>query len=424
MNQNIQTSIKDFKKEIEESSQIVVLYFYSEDCPTCISFDPIFNSFADKYHDKFKFVKLLRQTNRQLAESLNVKISPSIVFLKEGKEACSRLSGFIEAGDLKSAFEKIFDGSCEKNKRNKVYADVLILGGGPAGLSAAIYAARSKLNTVVLDESMTGGQVATTYHVANYPGTNGVVRGIDLSENMKKQALSFGAQFEELKQIIEVKLDGEEKYIKGDDTDYYSKVVIVATGAHPRRLPAEGENEFKGRGVHYCATCDGALYQDADLLVVGGGNSALEEAVFLTNYAKKVTIVHHKDSFTAAKVAQDKARENPNIEFLFNTSIKKVKGERFLTSVEIEDNVTKEIRELKTDGVFVYIGMEPKTQLFNNILKIDEYGYILTDEDMKTNLDGVFAAGDVRQKKVRQIATATSDGVIAGIMAEKYINSK
>ncbi|MCX7921141.1 MAG: thioredoxin-disulfide reductase [Clostridia bacterium] len=311
-----------------------------------------------------------------------------------------------------------------RRERQQVHCDVLILGGGPAGLSAAIYAARAKLFTVVIDEGLPGGQVSTTFHVANYPGTNGVIRGLDLMENMKRQAVDFGTQLDEMKEIHEVNFDGEEKHIKTQDTDYYAKCVIIATGAQPRKLPAEGEREFRGRGVHYCATCDGALYQDTNVVVVGGGNSAVEEAVFLTRYAKHVTIIHQFDHFQASKAAQEEALKNPNISVIWDSEIRKINGENFVTSITIENLKTREQKELETDGVFVYIGMQPKTDVFKDKIALDEYGYIVGDEDMKTNVDGIFVAGDVRVKKIRQIATATSDGVIAGIMAERYINGK
>ncbi|MCX8129049.1 MAG: thioredoxin-disulfide reductase [Clostridia bacterium] len=311
-----------------------------------------------------------------------------------------------------------------KKEREKIYCDVLVMGGGPAGLSSAIYAARAKLFTVVVDEGLIGGQVATTFHVANYPGTNGVIRGTDLMENMKKQALDFGVQIDDLKEIIEVNLSADCRCIKTEDTDYYPKSVIIATGAQPRKLPAEGEKEFRGRGIHYCATCDGALYQDADVLVVGGGNSAVEEAVFLTRYAKYVTIIHQFENFQASKAAQDEVFKNPGIRIIWNSEIRKVSGENFIKSVTVENIKTKELSEIPAEGVFVYIGMEPKTDMFKEKVSMDESGYIISDEDMKTGIPGIFVAGDVRVKKIRQIATATSDGVIAGIMAERYINGK
>ncbi|WP_265446646.1 thioredoxin-disulfide reductase [Acetivibrio straminisolvens] len=298
------------------------------------------------------------------------------------------------------------------------------MGGGPAGLTAAIYAARAKLHTVVVDEGLIGGQVATTFHVANYPGTNGVVRGVDLMENMKKQALDFGAHIDDLKEISDINLEGKEKLITTKNTDYYAKAVLIATGAAPRRLPAEGEKEFRGRGVHYCATCDGAMYFDANVIVVGGGESAAQEAVFLTRYAKHVTIVNRHDYFKASKTALDEVLNNPNISVIWDSEVRKINGDNFVKSVTVENTKTGKIEEIEADGVFVYIGTLPKTDLFAGKVAMNEQGYILTNEDMATNIPGVFAAGDVREKKIRQIATAVGDGAIAGIMAERYINGK
>ncbi|GAE88688.1 thioredoxin reductase [Acetivibrio straminisolvens JCM 21531] len=237
------------------------------------------------------------------------------------------------------------------------------MGGGPAGLTAAIYAARAKLHTVVVDEGLIGGQVATTFHVANYPGTNGVVRGVDLMENMKKQALDFGAHIDDLKEISDINLEGKEKLITTKNTDYYAKAVLIATGAAPRRLPAEGEKEFRGRGVHYCATCDGAMYFDANVIVVGGGESAAQEAVFLTRYAKHVTIVNRHDYFKASKTALDEVLNNPNISVIWDSEVRKINGDNFVKSVTVENTKTGKIEEIEADGVFVYIGTLPKTDL-------------------------------------------------------------
>lgn len=415
---------QDFDKEVLKSNQPVVVYFYSEDCAPCIAFTPIFERVAEKYDGQMKFVKIFRQQNRALAESYNIKSSPAILFFKNGEEVCSRLNGYISNPELRQVIESVIGGTCMRRERQRVYCDVLILGAGPAGLSAAIYASRAKLYTIIIDEGMPGGQVATTYHVANYPGTNGVIRGLDLVENMKKQALDFGAQIDDLKEISEVNFEGSEKYVKTEDTDYYAKSVIIATGAQPRKLPAEGEREFRGRGVHYCATCDGAMYQDTNVLVIGGGNSAVEEAVFLTRYAKHVTIVHQFDHFQASKAAQDEALNHPDIDVIWDSEVRKISGENFVQKVTIENIKTKEQKEIETDGLFVYIGMEPKTDLFKGKVNTNQWGYIQADEDMKTNISGIYVAGDVREKKIRQIATAAADGVVAGIMAEKYINGK
>lgn len=420
----VNSGYENFEQDVLKNKMPVCVYFFSEDCPPCIAFDPIFDRIAERYDGHMKFVKIFRQHNRQLAESYNIKISPTIMFFKDGKEVCARLNGYISNVEFKKAVENIIGDACVRKEREKVNCDVLILGGGPAGLSAGIYTSRAKLLSVVIDEGLPGGQVSTTFHVANYPGTNGVIRGLDLVENMKNQALSFGTQIVDLKEIVEVNLLGREKYVKAEDADYYAKSVIITTGAEARRLPAEGEREFRGRGVHYCATCDGAMYQDANVLVVGGGNSAVEEAVFLTRYAKHVTIIHQFDHFQASKTSQDEVLNNPMISVIWDSEIRKINGENFVKSVTIENIKTKEITEMEADGVFVYIGMEPKTELFREQVKLDEYGYIISDEDMQTGIPGVFAAGDVRKKKVRQIATAVGEGVTAGIMAEKFINGK
>ena len=218
--------------------------------------------------------------------------------------------------------------------------DVLIIGAGPAGLTAAIYAARSRLFTVVLDSGIPGGQVATTYQVANYPGTNGVIRGLDLVGNMNKQALDFGARIDDLQEIEEIRLEGFEKYVRTKENDYYAKAVIIATGSEPKKLPVEEEREFRGRGIHYCATCDGAFYQDSDLIVVGGGVSAFEEALFLTRYARKVTIVIRSDTAKASKSSIEDAKKSSQIEIVHNTTVKKVIGENFVEGVVLENTKT------------------------------------------------------------------------------------
>jgi thioredoxin reductase (NADPH) len=420
----IYSNEKRFEQDVLKSQLPVVVYFYSEDCPHCGYFEPMFERMTQIHGEKIRFVKIQRQENRQLSESMGIKNSPTVLFFKDGQEVCSRLNGYIGKSGIAGKIESIIGGACQRKEREKVYCDIAIIGGGPAGLSAAIYSARSRLHTVILEEGLVGGQVSTTFHVANYPGTNGVVRGMDLMENMKRQAIGFGTQIDELKQISEISLEGDEKHISTADTDYYAKTVIIATGTAPRRLAADGEKEFRGRGVHYCATCDGALYHDAKVLVVGGGNSAVEEAVFLTRYAKHVTIVHQSDRFSASKGAQDEVFKNPSISVVWNFEVRKINGDNFVKSVIIENLKTGEKKETEADGIFVYIGMQPKTGIFKGKINMDESGHIITDEDMVTNIPGVFAAGDVRSKKVRQIATAVGDGVIAGIMAERFISGK
>lgn len=303
----------------------------------------------------------------------------------------------------------------------KTECDVLIIGGGPAGLSAAIYTGRAKLKTVVVDEDNLGGQAATTYHIANYPGTEGVIEGHRLTDNMKTQALSFGVQTEEYKPPVEVSLKGDTKCFKTQDKEYCAKAVIIATGARPRQLPAAGAEKLRSRGVHYCATCDGPFYKDKKIIVVGGGNSALQEAVFLTKFASEVTVVHQLAEFQAEKTIQDAALNHPKIKVTRNTQVTKVNGDTHVTSVLLKNLQSDEETEMPIDAVFVFIGNEPKSEMFRDQLRLTEMGYVPTDVDMRTEAPGVFCAGDVRDKSTRQVITAASDGAVAGIQAEKYL---
>lgn len=423
MSNVIEVSGTEFEKTVLNSDLPVAVIFYSNDCPICISVIPVFEHLSSEFQNKMLFVKVNKDVNRDLCKKYHIKASSTIVFFKDGNEFCKRLSGHTRRPELKSVVEDVIGNKCEYLERDKVECDVLILGGGPAGLTSAIYTARAKLFTVLVDNSMVGGQVATTYHVANYPGTNGVIRGIDLINNMKRQATDFGAQIDDMQDIIGIDLSGDLKKLKTAKTDYYARSVIIATGATPRKLRVEGEDTFAGKGVHYCATCDGALYYDASVMVVGGGDSAVEEAVFLSRFAKKVTVVHRRDHFTATKSAQDELFKNPSVEVLFNTEVKAIKGNDFVTGVTLFNNKTGETYDMDIDGIFIYIGTEPQSSLFKGQIETDDHGYIITDENLKTSAEGVYAAGDVRKKEVRQIATAVGDGSVAAIMAGRYLAS-
>lgn len=425
MSKNIQYLDADQVEELLKTSDTpVILDFFSDECPPCDVLAPIYEKMAEKYGDYIKFVKIMRQENRELALKLGVTGSPTVLFFKNGEETGGRLSGFMTKPQVRKAIEEILGDVIPPAAMQRVDCDLLILGGGPAGLSAGLYAGRAKLNTVIVEESVCGGQAASTSHIANYPGTDGPVNGKDLVKNMRDQALSFGVRIDDLKEIFEVSLDGSEMYIRTEDTEYYAKAIILATGSRPRALDAVGAAERKGRGVHYCATCDGAMYEGADVIVAGGGSAAIEEAVFLTRFADHVTIVHRRDGFRAAQIELDEARENDKITILTNKVIKEViGGEHVLKEVILKDVKTGEEESLPAAGVFIYVGNDPQTQMFKGQIDLDEVGYILSNEDTKTNLPGVFAAGDVRTKSVRQVATATSDGAIAAIMAEKYLAS-
>ncbi|AGK99333.1 thioredoxin-disulfide reductase [Clostridium pasteurianum] len=301
--------------------------------------------------------------------------------------------------------------------------DLVIIGAGPAGLTAAIYALRAKLNTIVLENGLVGGQIRETYTVENFPGFD-FISGADLADNMEKHAKKVGADINEFGNIQKVKLTDDEKIIETDDIIYRTKAVIIATGAKARNLPIPEEEKLHGKVIHYCELCDGALYQGKDIVVVGGGNSAIEAAIFLTKYAKNITIVHQFDYFQAQKYSQDELFKHNNIKIIWNSEIRNIVGEDKIEKIIIENVETKEKSDLKADGVFVYIGYEPKTELFKDFININKWGYIETDENMETNIKGVFAAGDVRNKTIRQLTTAVNDGTIAALMAEKYIGGK
>ncbi|NLW03122.1 MAG: FAD-dependent oxidoreductase [Clostridiaceae bacterium] len=416
----IETDSLHFEEHVLKSPGPVVVYFYSDHCLPCLTFDSIFKRVAAS-KETVRFVRIFRPHNRQLAEQYGVKSSPTLMFFNNREEVCRRLTGYISYTEFKESVEKLDTRTCPPAERGTVYSDVLIIGAGPAGLTAAIYTARSRLFTVVLESDIPGGQVSTTYQVANYPGINGAVRGIDLAGNMSRQAIDFGARIDDMQEIDEIRLEGTEKYVKTKENDYYAKAVIIATGSEPRKLPVKNERELRGRGIHYCASCDGPFYQDADLIVVGGGISAFEEVLFLARYARKVTMLIRSDTPRAPESYVEDAARNPQVEIMYNTVIKKVLGESFVEGVVLENTKTGGTIEMKADGIFVYIGSVPNTELFSPWLRLSDNGYIITNETMATNIPGVFAAGDVREKTVRQISTAVGDGTIAGIMAEKYI---
>lgn len=301
--------------------------------------------------------------------------------------------------------------------------DLIIIGGGPAGLTAAIYAARANLDMLLLEDNILGGQVRTSFTIENYPGFK-KVSGSELADIMQEQAEELGATIDEFDIIAKVDFSGENKIIETDDYIYHADAVIIATGANPKKLPIPNEKIFEGKGVHYCAVCDGAMYKDKIVAVVGGGNSALEEALFLTKFAKKVYIIRRHDYFNGEKATLDEVMNNPKIEVLFNEDLVNVEGGNFVEKAIIRNTKDNTEREIEVEAVFGYIGTEPKNQLFREFINMTKTGYIVTNESMMTTIDGVFAAGDIREKEFRQITTAVADGTIAALAAEKYIMEK
>lgn len=413
-----------FDKEVIQSSKPVIVEFYSDGCPPCQVLSPIYQKLNEKYSEHIKFVKILRTANKDFGIGMNVLSSPTVLFYDKGKEVGSRLSGFMNKAEVRKAMEKAFGHMLPPIEMRRVHCDLVILGAGVAGLSAAIYASRAKLKTILIDESVIGGQTGTIFNIENYPGTKGIIRGKELVENMREQAIFFGTIIEDLKEISNVDLKGVVKYVKTEDTKFCAKAAIIASGAEPKPLPAENAAIFKGRGIHYCATCDAPMYQDKKIVVVGGGNSAVEEAVLLTKFASKVTIIHQFDKFQASIKAVEEVMNNEKINIIWNSEVRKINGRgRGLASVVIENLKTKELREIPTEGAFVYIGTQPKSVIYKGQVEMNELGYIVASEDTKTNVNGVFVAGDIRTKDIRQVITAASDGAVSGIMAERYIYS-
>jgi len=298
--------------------------------------------------------------------------------------------------------------------------DVIIIGAGPAGMTAAVYASRANLSTLMIERGMPGGQMATTEGIENYPGFKSIL-GPDLSAKMFEHAQEFGATYKA--GIVDKVVDkGETKEVIMGDTTYEAYTVIIATGAEYRKLGAPGEEELTGRGVSYCAVCDGAFYKGREIVVIGGGDSAVEEGMYLTRFADKVTIIHRRDKLRAQKIIQDRAFEHDQIDFIWNKQVKSVnEKDGVIGSLTLVDTVDGTESEFETEGMFVYVGTDPLTEPFKDLGITNEAGYILTNEDMETSVPGIYAAGDVREKLLRQIVTATGDGSIAAQAAQKYI---
>ncbi|MCA9964014.1 MAG: thioredoxin-disulfide reductase [Anaerolineales bacterium] len=304
---------------------------------------------------------------------------------------------------------------------------VVIIGSGPAGLTAALYTARATLNPVVIAGAQLGGQVALTYEIENYPGVfnpEATPTGADLVESMRAQAEHFGARIE-YDEVIEVDFaKGSPFYIKTYGKEYLAEAVIVTAGASPRHLGVPGEEAFTGRGVSYCGTCDGFFFRGKDVVVVGGGDSALEEGIFLTKFANKVEVLHRRDALRAGPALQRRAAANPKMSFVWNTVVDEIVGNGTVQKVRVSDTSTGEQREMKTDGVFIFIGHYPNSKFLEGQLEMDEHGYVITDNLMRTSVEGVFAAGEIQDPIYRQVATSAGQGCAAAMQTEKWLSER
>lgn len=415
----------DFDAEVLHSGK-VVLDFYSTECPPCEALASKFEDLASLYGNDIKFLKIFRQENRELADKLGVKSSPTLLFFDNGKEVGERLTGGVKRIDIIRNLDNLLPSDKVKSIKSLIKPtvsefDVIILGAGPGGLTAGLYLCQSKINTVLIDIALPGGHVSTTHEVSNYPGFIEPQAGYMLSHNMSEQTKLCGTIYKVAVDITRVDLEKKEVIIDEYET-VKAKKIIIATGTTPNLTGAPGEKELKGKGISYCATCDAKYFNGKEAVVIGGGNSAVEESEYITRFASKLTIVHQFDKFTANKQAQDKVFSNPKINILFENEPRSFtrEGEKIVT--EIENVRTKAKQKLLSDGVFIFIGMKPNIDLFRDKLELDKWGYIRTNEDMKTSIDGVYAVGDVISKKYRQITTAVADGTIAAMAIAKELD--
>jgi len=418
---------ENWQTEVLESEKTVVVDFYSTECPPCEALAAKFEGLADLYGNDIKFVKIFRQENRDLAESLGVKGSPTVLFYRRGDRVGATYSGGIRRADLERSIHSLIPEQRARElkareKKIETECDVAILGGGPAGVTAAIYAAQAKLDTIVIDKGMSGGNVSITHQVSNYPGFIEPQPGFMLSHFMAEQAKGAGAKFREAVDITAVDLHRKEIVLDGLET-IRAKRIVIATGSEPRPLGIEGEVDYKGKGVSYCATCDAKYYEGKHVVVIGGGNTAIEEALFIDKFTDKITVVHQFDTLQANKMSAHKALTNPKIEFVFEHEPRAFVASdgKSVDRVRVEDLNTHEMKTIECDGVFVFAGMRPNLSLFPDVFALDEWGYIQVDEEMRTNIPDVFAVGDIIHKMYRQITTAVADGTIAAMAIAKEL---
>ncbi|MCI9616680.1 MAG: thioredoxin-disulfide reductase [Eubacterium sp.] len=305
---------------------------------------------------------------------------------------------------------------------NKVDYDIIIVGAGAAGMTAAIYGVRSGKSILLIEEKMYGGQIINTPQVENYPGIE-TISGASFATNLYNQAKGLGAEYLSGK-VTEIKDCGDTKEVTVNDNSYKAESVIIATGARNRTLNVPGEIELTGKGVSYCATCDGMFFRNRDVAVVGGGNTALEDALFLSDYCNKVYIIHRRDTFRGEKQLEESLRAKENVVFLLNRVVEEIQGKETLESIIVKEKDGDKSDKISINGLFIAVGQVPDNDVFSNVVELDEYGYIAAGEDCKTNCEGVYAAGDCRTKSIRQLTTATSDGAVAALGACSYINTK
>jgi thioredoxin reductase (NADPH) len=415
----------DFEKEVLNGGK-VVLDFYSTECPPCEALAPKFDSLATLYGEKISFLKIFRQGNRELATELGVSSSPTLLFFDNGKQVTESISGGIKKSEIMSRLDQMISEDEVKVIKAKLKPsvseyDVAILGGGPAGLTAGMYLGQAKIKTVLIDPALPGGYMGITHQVSNYPGFEQPQPGYMLAHYMSEQAKHTGIDLKVAVDITTVDLLKKEIVIDAYET-IKAKKIIIATGTSPNTMNAPGETTYKGKGISYCATCDAKYFVDKDVTVIGGGNSAVEEALFITKFARKVTMIHQFDKLTANQTAIEHLQANDKITVMYEHEPRKFDKRDGKMIATLENLKTKATVELASDGVFVFIGFKANVNVLGkDIPELDNWGYIKTNEDMQTNIPDVYAIGDIISKKYRQITTAVADGTIAAMNISKEL---
>ena len=400
-----------------EKKETILVDLWAPWCPHCRKINPAYEQIAAEYAGRLEVVKLDMDEDEQLWETLGVELIPTLRLYVNGEAVDS-----IVAPASKTEIDEFLAGFAEQDKKAHAQSahDMVIIGGGPGGYTAALYAARAGLDTLVIERLSAGGQMALTHQIDNYPGFADGVGGYELAEQMQRQAERFGAKTRNA-QVQSVDLGKNPKEIRTSEGTFFAKTVVLATGANPRELGVDAERELVGRGVAYCAACDGMFYRGKTVVVVGGGNTAAADALLLSRIAQKVILVHRRDTLRATKIYHEPLEKAENVEFMWNSVVMELLHGDRLTGVRIRNVQTGEETEIAADGVFVSVGRKPATELVAGQLKLDEAGYIAAGESTQTSIPGVYAVGDVRSKLLRQVVTAVADGAVAVHMAEEYL---
>ncbi len=409
-----------YQKYIAESDIPVLVEFSAPWCGYCRRLEPALEQVAEQYQDTIIFGQVNIDDEPALAELEQIEVVPTLLLYQN-----RQIIGSIVAPESKAQLETFLEEALHRqesgHEKDVPIYDMVVVGGGPGGYATALYAARAGLETVVLEKLSPGGQMALTEQIDNYPGFEEGIDGFSLGEKMKKGTERFGVKTQ-LTEVLSLQLSDEIKAIKTSDGTIYAKTVVIATGASPRELGVAGETELIGRGVGYCATCDGMFYRGKTVVLVGGGNSAAAEALLLARICEKVILVHRRDTLKATKIYHEPLMQTSNVEFRWDSEVIELLAEDKVTGVRLKNVKTGEESLVSCDGVFVSIGRKPASELVAGQIQLDQAGYIIADESTQTNIPGVFAVGDVRTKTLRQVVTAVADGAVAAHYAEEYLS--